>query len=413
VWEQIQSNRRRAAAVVVGMAVLLVATGVAFGLLLFRESGAWIGALIALGVWAALWVASVQGGDDLFLRMAGAKRIQHADHPVLANVVEEMSIAAQLPQVPALYVVDDPSPNAFATGRDPRKASVAVTTGLLGLVDRDELQGVVAHEIGHIKNRDVSLLVTAGIMVGAIVFLGEIAWRALYHGGGRIRARSSSRSDRGGQAAVAAIAILLLALSPLLAQLLYFALSRRREYLADASGALFSRYPEGLASALEKMSASTKPLADRSRVTAPMYIVPPQAARAHGGRSSLFATHPATADRIRILRSMDGGAGLREYEAAFRRVRGRSVVGARSLAAASEVAARPATATAAAETPARRADRVRQASDAFLAGAGFSRRRCTRCGAILKIPPALEGRVGKCVRCGGELAGAEAAAPAS
>jgi len=408
VWEQIRSNRRRSVAVVGGMGVLLVAMGVTAGSALFRSDGALIGGVVAMGLWLVLWLTSAQGGDELFLHMAGARKIERQDHPVLTNVVEEMAIAARLDRVPAVYVVDDPAPNAFATGRRPEKSAVAVTTGLLGLLDRDELQGVVAHEIGHIKNRDVSLMVTAGVMLGAIVLMAEITWRSLRFGGAGIRSRSSSRDSGRGQVLLLVLALLFMLVAPLLAQLLYFALSRRREYLADASGAMFSRYPEGLASALEKLGGSRQKQVDQSKVTAPMYIVRPRAAHERAA-SSLFSTHPPIQERVRILRSMGGGAGLAAYDDAFRRVRGRSVVGAGSLAEARDVPARGA---AGAEPAAERAQRVRQASDALLKRAGYAQRACGRCGATLKIPPALATRVTRCLRCGGPLGEPGAGTPA-
>ena len=191
--------------------------------------------------------------------------IQKKDHPQLFNIVEEMSIAAQLPKMPRVFIVDDPAPNAFAVGRNPDKAAVAVTIGLLKILKRDELQGVVAHEIGHIKNRDVALMTTAGIMLGALVLLGEIGSRAMWFGGGARRSRDSNDSGGGAQAILMIVAIVFIILSPILAQLVYFALSRRREYLADASGAMYTRWPEGLASALEKLGGSTALRPTRAR----------------------------------------------------------------------------------------------------------------------------------------------------
>ncbi|MDA1194069.1 MAG: M48 family metallopeptidase, partial [Planctomycetota bacterium] len=340
MWEQIRSNRRRSGFVLVGMGTLLIAIGMALGAVFApNEGGLIFGGIGALVVWFVLFMVTVGGGDDIMLRMAGAREIEHRHHPVLFNIVEEMTIAAALPNRPRVFVVDDPSPNAFAVGRDPRKASVAVTTGLLKILDRDELQGVVAHEIGHIKNRDVALLTTAGVMMGAIVLLSELGLRAFWYSGGGRRSRSSSDKG-GGQAVIMLVAIVLLLLSPLLAQLMYFALSRRREYLADASGAMFSRYPEGLASALEKLGGGGRPpLTDRSKVTAPMYIVAPL--RASGGGGSLLSTHPPLGERVRILRAMGTRADVKAYDAAYQRVRGRRIVGVHTLEAAEETSVRP------------------------------------------------------------------------
>jgi len=223
VWEQIRSNRRRSAIVIAAMGVLLVATGVALGATAAPgREGMFTGGLIALAIWLVLWVITTSRGDDIMLRMAGAREIEKKDHPVLFNVVEEMAIAAQIGDRPRIYIVEDPAPNAFATGRDPKRASVSVTTGLLEILDRDELQGVVAHEIGHIRNRDVALMTTAGIMMGAIVLLAEIGLRLLWFGGGARRSRSSSR-DGGAEGVLAIVSIVLMILAPILAQLIYFA----------------------------------------------------------------------------------------------------------------------------------------------------------------------------------------------
>ena len=178
MWEQIESNRRKSTIIVSVMGVMLVGIGLSLGFLFTnRQEGALLGGVIALGVWLLMWLFAAQQGDDVLLQMAGAREIQKQDHPQLFNIVEEMSIAAQLPQMPRVFIVDDPAPNAFAVGRNPDKASVAVTIGLLKILNRDELQGVVAHEIGHIKNRDVALMTTAGIMLGAIVILADIGMR--------------------------------------------------------------------------------------------------------------------------------------------------------------------------------------------------------------------------------------------
>ncbi|MDJ0521767.1 MAG: M48 family metallopeptidase [Planctomycetota bacterium] len=400
MWEQIRSNRRRSVFIVTIMGVLLVAMGMSLTALLTPDQGAMIfGGILALGLWFVMWMVTISKGDDIMLRMAGARQIQHRDHPTLYNIVEEMSIAAALPKVPRVFVVDDPSPNAFAAGRDPEKASVAVTTGLLRILDRDELQGVVAHELGHIKNRDVSLITTAGIMVGSIVLLAEIGLRVLWYSGGGVRRSRTSSDKGGGQAIVMIIAIALLILAPILAQLIYFALSRRREYLADASGAMYTRYPEGLASALEKLAGTTKPLSDTSRVTAPMYIVRPLKQGRKMSATSAFSTHPPIADRVRVLRSMAGGADFAAYDAAFQRVKGRGVVGLHTLEQTSRVQVRGG---AEADLTTTR-ERARAASDAYLTASGYGVRRCTNCGASVKVPPSLSERVTACPRCRGAL----------
>ncbi len=401
MWEQIRSNRRRSAFIVTAMGVLLVAMGMAIpGAFGAGMDGMLMGGGLSLGLWLILWMVTVNQGDDIMLRIAGARQIEKSDHPILFNIVEEMTIAAQLPNMPRVFIVDDPSPNAFAAGRDPTKATVAVTTGLLRILDRDELQGVIAHEIGHIKNQDVKLITTAGVMVGAIVILAELGLRAMWYSGGGMR-RSRTSSDRdGGQAVIMIVAILLMVLAPILAQLIYFALSRKREYLADASGAMYTRYPEGLASALEKLSGTTQPLTDESRVTTPMYIVRPLKAGQSIKATSAFSTHPPIADRVRILRSMDGGAGLAAYDAAYQQVRGRRVVGLHALEESQPVALRGAADSAGMRSA---VERHREASDAFLTASGYGVRACTECSAKVKVPPSLADRVTQCPRCNGAL----------
>lgn len=401
MWEQIRSNRVRSAVVVVLIGVLLVATGAALGGAWGRGGESAIGgAAVALVLWFILWIVAATSGDKILLSLSGAQEVQKSDHPVLFNVVEEMTIAAQLPQRPRVYVVDDPSPNAFATGHSPESSAVTVTTGLLRILDRDELQGVIAHEIGHVKNRDVKLMSTAGIMVGAIVLIAEIGRRSLFFGGGR-RSRSSSK-DNGGQAIVLIVSLLFMILAPIMAQLLYLALSRRREYLADASGAMFTRYPDGLASALEKIAAGSAsiPLANANAATAPMYIAAPRKMAASGEGGSLFATHPPMAERVRILRSMGGRADLAAYDGAYRATKGRSVVGTGSLTAAPQIPARERSPGAGTRTP---SQRYRAATDAILGASGYQSIECP-CGAVMKLPASLQGRVTECLRCGRALA---------
>jgi heat shock protein HtpX len=399
MWEQIASNQTRSAVVVASVGALLVTTGLALGAVFAGSGeGAMGGAVVALLLWLILWMVSASSGDKILLALHGAQEVRKGDHPILVNVVEEMAIAAVLPKCPRVFVVDDPSPNAFATGTSPDNAAVTVTTGLLRILNRDELQGVVAHEIGHVKNRDVKLMATAGIMVGAIVILAEMGRRAMWYGGFR-RSRSSSKDD-GGQAILMIVAPLMLILAPIFAEFLYLALSRRREYLADASGALFTRYPEGLASALEKLEAGTStPFAHASAATAPMYIAAPRAMSASGEAGSLFSTHPPIRERVHILRSMGGRADVAAYEAAYRGVKGESAVGAQTLAASRPVAVREASAGAGSTAE---VDRHRAASNALLSASGYGTVTCA-CGATLKIPPSLAGRLTECLRCGRRL----------
>jgi heat shock protein HtpX len=201
------------------------------------------GLIIALLVWAVLNLIAYFDGDNILLSISGAKKINYDDHPRLYNIVEEVKIASGLERMPDIYIIDDPALNAFATGRDPNRASVAITSGLLQKLNRDELQGVIAHEISHIKSRDVLLMAFCSILLGAIVILAWYVSRIMFYGG--MGSRRGSRGGGRGQVIILAVAIVMMILAPIIAQLIYFAISRRREYLADASGALYTRYPGG------------------------------------------------------------------------------------------------------------------------------------------------------------------------
>jgi len=236
--------------------------------------------------------------DKLVLKMTGAVPANIEQHRDLINIVENLSITAGLP-MPKVYVVNDPSPNAFATGRNPEKAVVAATTGLLQILDRNELEGVMAHELAHVGNRDMLVMTVAVVLAGFIAMLADILMRSLMWGGG---------NDRGRHPAFMVLAVVGIILAPIAAQLMQMAVSRRREYLADATGALLTRYPEGLASALEKITGHARPMQKASHATAHLFISDPFA----GGNPSLmqkiggmFQTHPPAAERIKRLRGMN------------------------------------------------------------------------------------------------------------
>lgn len=395
MWEQIRANQRRSAILVTFMAGLLFVLGYILGELFFGEGGGLVGLVLAFIIWGVLSLISFFGGDSIFLAVSGARKIKKQDHPVLYNVVEEMTIAAGLPKMPDVYIIDDAAPNAFATGRKPEKSAVAVTAGLLETLNRDELQGVIAHELGHIKNRDVLYMMMIGIMMGTIVLLADLGLRAMFYGGAG-RRRTSSR-DGGGQAQVIIllIAIVLMILAPIIAQLIYFAISRKREYLADASGAQFTRYPEGLAGALEKISGQPRKMKQVSRVTAPSYIVNPLR-KANSQFTGLFSTHPPAKQRIKILRSMAGAADLSGYNQAFRKVTGRpvGVIPAGSLRAAEEIAARKPKK----EDARSQLDRIRETTDVLWRLNQFIFIACA-CGTKLKIPPVYSGKTIECPHC--------------
>jgi heat shock protein HtpX len=364
-----------------------------------HPQGAVLGSGVAVAVWVVLWLVAISGGDGILLSSVRAHEIRKEDAPQLWNVVEEMTIASGLGKPPRVYVIDDSSLNAFAVGRKPETAAIAVTSGLLRKLSRDELQGVVGHEMGHIRNLDVKFMTLAGVMIGAIVLISDVFLRGLFYGGGR--RRSSSRGGGQGAAIMLVVAIALAILGPIFAQLLYFACSRRREYLADASSARFTRYPEGLASALEKISrqAASRSKSDTkaNRVMAPMYIVNPLQARS---AASLSSTHPPTEKRIQILRSMGGQAGFAAYEAAYRQATGakRGCIDARTLEGDTGAACRSATPE---DRKKEAVQRARQVSDLVNRMAQYLVLTCA-CGVRIKVPSDSKRDKVQCPRCGRE-----------
>jgi heat shock protein HtpX len=312
-----------------------------------------------------------------------------------------MKIASGLEKIPDIYIIDDPALNAFATGRDPNRASIAVTSGLLQKLNRDELQGVVAHEIAHVNNRDVLLMSLCGILLGTIVILSWYATHMLFFSsmsGGR---RSSSSGGGQAQLIILAVGIVLMILAPIAAQLIYFAVSRKREYLADSSSALYTRYPEGLASALEKLATSTAPVKSANQASAPMYIINPFRKKGKAA-SDMTSTHPPISERIRILRSMIEGASLTDYDNAFRQVHkgGRGIIPSSAIASAGAVSARPASPKATQREPELgKAERAREVSDLLWHLNNY--KIITRaCGTKLKVPPNLKSANVKCPHCG-------------
>ena len=276
MFELIQANKKKSVILFLLMGLFLIALGYFIGAAMFPPNGGVIGAVGAVFIWLFLSSISYFSGDKILLMSSGAKEVTHDIHPMLFNIVEEMKIASGLSSMPKIYIIDNPAPNAFATGVKPERCAVAVTAGLLNQLNRDELQGVIAHEISHILNRDVLFMTMSGIMLGSIVLISHTFFRSMLYGGGR-RFRSSKSSQGAGQAqaVIMIVAVLLAILAPIVARIIYFAISRKREYLADASAARLTRYPDGLASALEKISANTHDLKSANKVTAPMYILNP------------------------------------------------------------------------------------------------------------------------------------------
>ena len=396
MWEQIRANQIRSVILVAGMGVLLLLVGYFMGLY-FLGSGTG-GIIIALVIWAVMNLIAYFQGDSILLTLSRAKKIGRDDHPRLYNIVEEMKIASGLEKMPQIYIIDDPALNAFATGRDPNRAAVAVTSGLLRKLNRDELQGVIAHEIAHVKNRDVLLMVMCGVLLGTIVILAWYASRFLIFGGmGRTR-RSSSAGGGQAQLIILAVAIVLMILAPIVAQFIYFAISRKREYVADASSALYTRYPEGLASALEKLAASTGQVKSANQATAPMYIINPFRKKGMAA-SDLTSTHPPISKRIRILRAM-AGASFANYDQAYRQVdkSHKGIMAASTITTAGVVPLAVAKPRAKEEKPSE-AQRARETSDVMWRLNKYKTITCD-CGTKLRVPPKFKEPAIKCPHCG-------------
>ncbi len=302
MYEQIARNRRDSWLLAGLVVAILAALGFAIGYAAVGGTQGGLGLLGVFGVVAILWsVVGYYSGDRMVLAVSGARRVTHADEPQLFNVVEEMTIAAGLSRVPAVYVLEDAAPNAFATGRDPEHASVAVTRGLLERLDREQLQGVVAHEMSHVRNYDVRFQTLVGVLVGMIALIADFFLRWSFWGGaGRRRGGGSGGGQ--GQAVFMIVALVLAVLAPLAAYAVQFAVSRRREYLADASAVELTRNPLGLARALHTIASDPRPLRSANRATAHLYIANPlkKAKEATG----VFDTHPPIRQRIAVLLEM-------------------------------------------------------------------------------------------------------------
>ncbi|MDT8302082.1 MAG: M48 family metallopeptidase [Sedimentisphaerales bacterium] len=399
MWELIRANKRSSIFLMVLMAVVLILLGFIIGMAFFGSEGGFFGLIIATAIWLVLTLISFSSGDQILLAASKAKPITHDVHPQLFNIVEEMKIAAGLPAMPKIYIINDPAPNAFATGRSPESASVAVTAGLLARLNRDELQGVIAHEISHILHRDILFLTLAGIMLGSIVLLSQVFLRGMFYSSMGSRRRYSSGGKGGGQAQLVMMIVAIVAaiLAPIMAYLLYFALSRRREYLADAGGARLTRYPEGLASALEKIANDPSPqLASVNKVTAPMYIANPFKKKKQRKLSDLTSTHPPISERIKILRNMSQGASFKDYSDAYTSVTHNKTVVPVAALTKEDIALREADVKARKEQ--RTENQMRQVGDIMRKVNQFVFLTCA-CGLKLKIPPNFKSKKVDCPRC--------------
>lgn len=302
MYEQIASNKRKTWVLILGAIVLLGAVGYVLGLL--YASGP-AGIAVAVGIAIVMSLGSYFAGDRVILASTRAREVSAQEQPRLHNIVEGLSIAAGIPK-PKVYVVPEQAPNAFATGRDPEHSSVAVTEGLLATLNRVELEGVIGHELAHVVDRDILVGTIVATLVGAAILISEFFMRSWWWGGFGGR-RGSDRGGGGVEAIVFAFGLLLLILAPIIGQVVRLAVSRQREFLADAQGALLTRYPPGLASALRKIAAaSTIPMHSANNATAHLWLNQPSRVQGEGmgPLEKLFSTHPPIEERIRRLEEM-------------------------------------------------------------------------------------------------------------
>jgi heat shock protein HtpX len=301
MYDQIRSNKRRSALLIVGFVAVLALVGAAVGLLI---GGGVVPTIVALVIGAVVAFGSYWKADAIALAVSRARRADEHEYARLHNLVEGLCIASGLPK-PGVYIIDDPAPNAFATGRNPRHASIAVTTGLLEKMNRVELEAVVAHELSHIKNYDILISTLAVTMVGAVALLADLSIRMMWWNGGRVP-RQGDRSDRNNPLGYVGLALILL--SPLIARAMQAAISRQRETLADVSACQMTRYPPGLIAALEKLRDDTTVTHSASTATAHLWIEQPMSGVGDGGRLAgphrWFATHPPLEERIALLREL-------------------------------------------------------------------------------------------------------------
>ena len=291
MYSQIESNKRKTALLISIFIAVIVALG--YGLDWYMQGGGSI-VFIAVIISVLMSIFSYYNSDKLALKSTGAKLIKKENNPYVYRMVENLCITAGMP-VPKVHIIDSPALNAFATGRDPEHASIALTTGIINALENEELEGVMAHELSHVKNYDIRVMTIVVVLAGTVALIGDFFWRSQLFGG-----RRSNRSGNGG-GYMMIIGLVFLVLSPIVAELIKLAVSRKREFLADASGSLLTRYPEGLARALEKISKSPAQLKTANSATAHLFISNPLKKKSF---SRLFSTHPPAEERIAKLRGM-------------------------------------------------------------------------------------------------------------
>ncbi len=399
MWELIRANKRKSLFLFFVMGICLLVLGFFIGGAYGGEGGGFTGLFIAFGAWILMSMISYYRGDSIILKMSKAQKVSYNVHPQLFNIVEEMKLAANLPVMPDIYIIPEEAPNAFAVGKKPENCAIAVTAGLLERLNRDELQGVIAHEMSHILNRDVLFMTFSGVLLGSIVFLSHVFLRSMWFSRGGSRFRSKS-SKGGGQLQLILIvaAVIMAILAPLLARLLYFAISRKREYLADASAVRLTRYPEGLASALEKISNNHSEMLTANKATAALYIANPL--KPKGMKlSDLTSTHPPMNERIQILRNISHGANFMDYQNAFVSVKGKqNIIPPSGRNESKKITLR---ASSIASQPKSAKKSTRDLGDLMRAVNKYMFFSCV-CGLKMKLPPNFKEDKINCPRCGRE-----------
>ncbi|MGB3634227.1 MAG: M48 family metallopeptidase [Rubrobacteraceae bacterium] len=308
--DRISANKRNSLLLIAAFIAFVAIFGYVIGFAWIGDpTGALFGLVLAFVIGTISGLVTYYGGARMVLGASRAREVTHEEAPVLYNVVEEMTLASGLP-MPKVYIIDDSAPNAFATGRDPEHATVAATSGLLEKLDRDELQGVMAHEMAHVGNLDIRYAMLVGVLVGTTVLIADFFLRSLWFGGGR---RMGGNRNGGGQIQLImmVVGILFAILAPIFARLLQLSISRQREYLADATAVKLTRNPKGLADALEKISGDKEVLEVANRATAHLYIANP-IKKFEKRAKGLFSTHPPMEERVQILRSLESGGATTE-----------------------------------------------------------------------------------------------------
>ena len=403
MWELIAANRRRSIILFSLMGIVLLLLGSIIGYHVFDYTSWYWGTAIAFLCWAVLAGLSFFQGDRLILSMVKANKANPNHYPMLYNVVDEMRIASGLPYRPHVFVIPEKAPNAFATGKNSKSGSIVVTTGLITILNRDELQGVIAHETAHLLNRDIVFMTHASIMLGSIVFLSDVFLRSfLYSGGrfGKVRRKAMNR----GIVFVYLASLIFAVLSPLIAQVLYYAISRKREFLADATAARLTRYPTGLASALHKISISTYSIAKENQTVtkaiAPFYIVNPFQNQM---RLINFNTHPPLEKRIAILNKLRHSVNYLTYQKVYSSVCGEkgkssNILPRSALNELSLVAVRVAEVIENQKTNENIIDIHRENEDRIKAEENYRFLQCT-CGMKIKVPEEFNKTHIQCPKC--------------